>query len=129
MAFRVSRLALLAGTIASVSCVSAEFSTLRVDQEPNAEQLAAVKIGDSLQACLDALGAPTAVTRDDEGVRTVLTWQWLEARGWGLSASVPLTDRNSASVDYASNSQNPQQLRVFFDSSWNVVEVSRERDG
>ena len=85
MAFLASRALLLLSCCAAISCVNAEFSQLRVDQPPATEALDGIRVGDSLQSCLDALGAPIAVTRDDEGTRTVLTWQWLEAGGWGIS--------------------------------------------
>lgn len=121
---RASLLALLALT--SASCVSAEFSRLRVDQAPAEEAVAQLAVGMDLTQCLEILGAPTSVTRDDEGIRTVLVWEWLEAGGFGVSLSVPLTDQSSASVDYGSDSQKMRQIQVFLDSEWKVVSISRE---
>ena len=89
--------------------------------------VAQLAIGMDLQQCLDLLGAPTSVRRDDEGIRTVLSWEWLEAGGYGLSLSVPLSEQASASVDYGTDSQQFRQIQVFLDTQLKVVDVSRDR--
>lgn len=119
------RLALL--VLASTSgCLSAEFSTFRHDQAPPEALVARVHEGMSLQECLDLLGAPTAVRRDDEGIRTVMSWEWIEADGFGVSLSVPLTDSSSASVDYGSDTEQVRQLQLFFNSEFRVEEISED---
>ena len=116
---------LLLGTLPG--CLSAEFSTLRIDQAPAEQAIEQLAIGMDLQQCLDLLGAPTSVRRDDEGIRTVLSWEWLEAGGYGLSLSVPLSEQASASVAYGTDSQQFRQIQVFLDTQLKVVDVSRDR--
>lgn len=108
-------------------CLSAEFSTIRFDQAPPEAAVARVQEGMSLQECLNLLGAPTAVRRDDEGIRTVMSWEWFEAGGFGVSLSVPLTDNGSASVDYGSDREQVRQVQLFFNSELEVVEISEDR--
>ena len=119
-------LALLA-LASAPGCLTAEFSTFRYDQAPPEASVARVHEGMSLQECLDLLGAPTAVRRDDEGIRTVMSWEWFEAGGFGVALSVPLTDSSSASVDYGSDTEQVRQIQLFFNSELKVVEISEDR--
>jgi hypothetical protein len=108
------------------SCLTAEFSTLRVSLPPSEESRQEIEAGMDLQACLDLLGAPTSVRRADDGWRTVMSWEWMLEDGFGISFSVPIADQASASADYGSNSQDFQQFRVFFDAEFKVVEISKD---
>lgn len=121
------RLIGLLALASSPGCLSAEFSTFRLDQPPSEAAVARISRGMSLQECLDLLGAPTAVRRDDEGIRTVMSWEWMEAGGFGLALSIPLTDSSSASVDYGSDQEQIRQIQLFFDSEMKVVEISEDR--
>lgn len=108
------------------ACLTAEFTSLRVTQPPPEQGIAKLEKGMDLQSCLDLLGAPTSVRRADDGLRTVLAWEWLESGGFGLSFSVPIADQASASVDYGSDSQDSQQIQIFFDAELKVVEISTD---
>lgn len=107
-------------------CVSAEFTKLRLDQPPAEEAVARVRTGMSLQDCLDLLGAPDSVQRDEDDRLTVLGWQWYEGSGWGISVSVPLSDQASASLDYARDRAQVKRIQILFDSGLEVVEISTE---
>ena len=122
----MSRLLQLLALASTPSCLSAEFSTFRYDQAPPENAISHIDKGMSLQECMDLLGAPTSVRRDDEGVRTVMSWEWIEAEGFGVSISVPVTDSNSTSVDYGSDNELVRQVRLFFDSELEVVEISKD---
>lgn len=117
---------LLFAACALPGCVSVEFRAIRVGTPIPASQLDGIAVGDSLQSCLNRLGAPHRVQRDDEGVRTVLTWEWLDTDGWSVSASVPVTDRSSASLDYGRDQQNPQQIRLFFGMDGKLIDFSTD---
>lgn len=122
-------LRILAGMLSCLclpSCLTAEFSTVRVSQPPAEASIQKIESGMSLQSCLDLLGAPTSVRRADDGWRTVMSWEWMVAEGFGISFSVPIADQASASADYGSNSQDLQHFRVFFDAEYKVVEISKE---
>lgn len=108
------------------SCLTAEFSTVRASMPPAQGSIQQIEAGMDLQSCLDILGAPTSVRRADDGWRTVMSWEWLVADGFGISFSVPIADQASASADYGSKSQDLQQFRVFFDAEYKVVEISTD---
>lgn len=108
------------------SCLTVEFSTVRASLPPAEGTIQQIEAGMDLQNCLDILGAPTSVRRADDGWRTVMSWEWLVAEGFGVSFSVPIADQASASADYGSNSQDLQQFRVFFDAEYKVVEISTD---
>ena len=108
------------------SCLTAEFSTVRASLPPAEGAIPKIEAGMDLQSCLDLLGAPTSVRRADDGWRTVMSWEWMVSKGFGISFSVPIADQASASADYGSNSQDLQQFRVFFDADYKVVEISTD---
>jgi len=117
---------LLAGLTSLAGCVSAEFRAVRVGTPIPASQLDGITVGDSLQSCLNRLGAPHRVQRDDEGLRTVLTWEWLATDGWGVSASVPVSDSSSASLDYGQDREKPRQIRLFFSKDMKLTNLSSD---
>jgi hypothetical protein len=108
------------------SCLTAEFSTVRASLPLAEASIHRIEAGMDLQNCLDILGAPTSVRRADDGWRTVISWEWLIAQGYGVSFSVPIADQASASADYGSNLQDLQQFRIFFNAEYKVVEISKD---
>lgn len=116
----------LLGCLCLPSCLSADFTKVRHSLPPTEGSIQKIEAGMDLQTCLDLLGAPTSVRRADDGWRTVMSWEWMVASGFGISFSVPIADQASASADYGSDSQDLQQFRVFFDAEYKVVEISTD---
>jgi hypothetical protein len=105
-------------------CLSAHFSTARLNFEPSIEAKGNLNPGSTnLQQCLDLLGAPTSVLRDQQGHGRILSWEWDYTRQWAMAFSVPLIDAFSGSFQYGNEHRLPKRLKLEFNSDWILVDV------
>lgn len=100
--------ALLSVAVAAAGCVTGRFSQVTFNEPVPSELLQALRPGvDTLQTCLDALGAPVRVfeyqVAADRSSGVALLWSWRQNRGWGIDVSANIDDA-SVSFDYASES-------------------------
>lgn len=117
--------AVLALTLSSFSCAGLSFQNQRTNLEPPARVVQAIRPGEvDLHFCLAQLGAPTFVERSEDGGQHVLTWAWNEQGGWGFFLSAPVGD-TSASFNWSDQQNQPNFLRLFFDRSWQLVDVAQ----
>ena len=109
----------------TAGCVSASWRTVRIDLPPDPAAVAALEPGRStLAECLAALGAPTEVLEDEQGGGWVLTWAWTRGRGWGASASVPLTDSVNASLNWDDDESSVHRMQLRFDADGTLSELA-----
>ena len=105
-------------------CITAQFSSARLNQRPALESTRLLTSGTtSLQECLDLLGAPTSVLRDQQGHGRILSWEWDDTSQWALTFSVPLVDAFSGSFQYGNENRLPNRLKLEFNSDWILVDV------
>jgi len=104
------------------SCASINFANARIDTAPASQAVEAAVPGSSdLTSCLERLGAPTSVSKSDDGQQFVLTWNWLEQSDWGFSVSIPVGDQ-SGSFNWKDSESDTQFVRLFFDQNWQLVD-------
>jgi hypothetical protein len=114
MSARGTGLALLACCALLAGCVSGQWTRARAHREVRLATLEGLAPGAELGACLDALGAPNDVWEAPDG-GAALAWWWVDARGWGLTASVPLHDSGSASATWMQADAPGRGVVLFFD--------------
>jgi hypothetical protein len=107
-------------------CTIANVGELRWEQAPDPNVVAKLEPGvHDLQDCMNLIGAPLEVQKDEDELRRVLTWHWMDSLNWNFSVSVPIADQ-SASYQYGRNKRKVQQLQLIFDSDWQLLEVLSE---
>jgi len=110
----------------SSSCAGFSYHHRRVEQPPLERNLAGVVVGQSdLQQCLDLLGAPNEIFHDEQGEDLELRWTWAETSGWGFFLSLPISRNFSPSLNWGTQGEQPQYLRLFFDQSGSLTRLSR----
>ena len=113
-------------TLTAPGCTIANAGKLRWEQAPDPRAVAKLEPGaHDLQDCMDLLGAPLEVQKDEDGLRRILTWHWMDALNWNFSVSVPIADQ-SASYQYGRNEHKVEQLQLVFDGEWQLLEVLSE---
>ena len=121
----MSRLALtilVVLAVCSTGCVTATLSRQRVLREPVG--VYGLFAGDSnLDDCLAALGAPLVVRENGEGAW--LAWGWAERGGWSVTASIPISDTNTISMQYGRRLQGLDGAVLFFDRDWTLLSMRR----
>lgn len=123
MASRATALLVLA--LPTFGCAGLSFQNQRNELEPPARVVQAIRPGEvDLHFCLEQLGAPTLVSRSEDGSQHVLTWAWEEQGGWGFFLSAPVGD-SSVSFNWADEEQQPNYLRLFFDQDWRLVDLAQ----
>lgn len=125
---RVTRIAgSLAAALLAASCVQLEW-TRQIALEPvDVERLATLRAGASdLGECVATLGAPVYVWEyGGEGV--ALGYGSRRRSAFGISASVPIADRSSASFDYDQGTAQTRGWVLFFDADWKLVAIEQGR--
>jgi len=122
---------LLAATLALAlfslwSCAGFNRTHRRVDSAPPLHELEALAEDHAdLTLCLDRLGPPTSVERSQDETEMVLTWTWDEQDAWGFFISVPSGTHFSPSLNWADVANQPQFVRLFFDSNWTLVDIAQ----
>jgi hypothetical protein len=109
--------------LSTTGCISAHFSTARLNYEPPLNAKEQLVAGTTLQKCLELLGAPTSVLRDQQGHGRILSWEWDYTSQWAMTFSVPLVDLFSGSFQYGNEDRLPKRLKLEFNSDWILVDV------
>ena len=74
--------------------------------------MAMLQVGTTdLQSCLDTMGAPMMVRKDEQGDGMELLWLWEETSAWGFFISIPTGSDYSPSLNWADRERHPQFLR------------------
>jgi len=103
-------------------CVSAELRT-RHAHLPLGEVQDLLPGEADLPLCLARLGAPLWVREHGDGA--VLAWGWKNESRWGVTVSVPIGKRMSASASYRRSYEGMQGMVLRFDADWVLREVRR----
>lgn len=109
-----------------LSCAGFNRTHRRVDTAPPLTELKALsKEHADLTRCLDRLGPPTLVERSQDEKQFVLTWTWDEQDAWGFFFSIPTGTNFSPSLNWTDAENQPQFVRLFFDSNWTLVDIAQ----
>lgn len=120
----MDRLRVLGAAIAlagAASCITGSLSGRRTHLAIDEGAIASLGPGVGLDTCLARLGAPLYVDELGEGM--VLSWGWLEGSGWGVGASVPVSDQANVSFDYDDLDDRMRGAVLFFDERWMLTEI------
>ena len=108
--------------LALTGCIRLDYVRTLVDQPVPEEKFEALEPGSSLQACLDALGAPAFVWSDPRGVWCA--YIWINQRGPRIAASVPLVafalPGPSPSITYSHIKRRGEGITLCFDNDLNL---------
>ena len=117
-----ARLLFLTAALVTPGCITGTYTTWRTHREVQGDDTLQVGV-DDLESCLARLGAPLVVRENGAGI--LLAWGWAHEREWGLTASIPVTDQNSASFSYNDADLGLTGLALFFDSTWTLTAIRR----
>jgi len=108
------------------ACAGISYEHRSVEKPPAERAMAMLTVGTTdLQTCLDTMGAPMMVRKDEQGDGMELLWLWEETSAWGFFITIPTGTDFSPSLNWADREQQPQFLRLFFSGDGKLLRLSR----